>query len=748
MLIRTLSALVLGFHVGAAAAAEGTSAPGFSSESWWLPQERARQAELESRLDGISTAASLRAFHDLLGSEPHVAGSEGDARNIDRIVAAFTQMGLEPERDEFWAYLCRPVEAKLEITDVAALMNVSGSKIIKATTLTRGVLELSLREEDLPEDQAAQHRALNDGWNAYSGNGDVTAEVVYANYGTKEDFEKLKELNVDVAGKIVLARYGGNFRGYKAKYAQLAGAAGLVIYTDPDDSGYRKGLTYPEGGWANASCIQRGSINTLDYPGDPLTPGEPASKDAQRLDPAALDLPKIPVQPVGYGAAQEIMMRMRGTPLPEPLIKTWQGGLPCAYRLTGGPGLKVRLMVKQERAITHSANVITQIPGEKFPDQKVIIGCHHDAWGYGAGDPLAGSILVMEAAKCFAELRKQGVRPARTIVFALWGAEEFGIVGSTEYCEGRADELMRTAVAYINLDAATMGVNFGASASPSLRRIIREAAMDVPQARDASGKSAYDVWKADKPEAECESMGGGSDHIGFYCRLGIPSCGLGASGSPGTAYHSNYDDLIWYRKVVGEDYLPALMMTRIVNRLAARLADASLLPLDPLACSSDARKHVEAIQKRAGELKFEIDLKPLLTAIDAFEQDAARPWASVRAKVDSGAIEPAQLDRINQGLLLLERQWLVRKTAPSSAPENGSENDGFAGLSGHPWFRNWYGSSDPTSGYASWVFPAIREALENRDAAKAAEAVERCAGVFRSLATAVRELDGSGQDQN
>src|SRR5262245_59873889 len=251
-----LAALLLS---GAAAAQES-----FSSSGWWLPAGRTAQREFEAALNAVPDPASLRAYHDLLGSEPHIAGTAGDARTIERMVKAFESMGLDVQRQEIWPYLCKLIEARLEI-------------------IRPDSVELSLKEDAPAGDCCAAHEALFPGFNAYSGSGDVTAEVIYANYGTKQDFQKLKELGVDCAGKIVIARYGGNFRGFKAKFAEAAGAAGLIIYTDPDDSGYRQGVTYPEGGWANDTCIQRGSLNTLDYVGDPLTPGIAATKDAARL---------------------------------------------------------------------------------------------------------------------------------------------------------------------------------------------------------------------------------------------------------------------------------------------------------------------------------------------------------------------------------------------------------------------------------------------------------------------------------
>ena len=630
------------------------------------------------------------------------------------MVEAFESMGLAAQKHEFWAYLSSPIEAEVEVITPEARIG------------------LPIREAMLVEDPDTASADHPIGFNAYSGSGDVTAEVVYANYGTKSDFEKLKQLGIDCTGKIIIARYGGNFRGYKAKFAQQAGAIGLIIFTDPGDSGYRKGPPYPEGGWANDTHIQRGSINTLPYPGDPLTPGTPATKDAARMNPDQIALPRIPVQPIGYKAAEEIISRMQGVALPPELGQTWQGGLPCAYRLTGGADLKVRLKVKQERAIVHTANVIATLEGAAHPEQKIIIGCHHDAWGCGASDPLAGTILVFEAARSFAQAAKAGHRPLRTIVFATWGAEEHGIVGSTEYCEQYKDDLIRNAVAYINLDMAAMGPNFGSSAAPLLKRIIEEVARDVPHLQGTAETSVHQTWIGGSGEASFGNLGGGSDHVGFYCHLGIPSCSLGAGGAPGTSYHSTYDTLAWYRKVVGDDYAPALMLTRMVNLLAARLASAPLLPLEPSRYGRDFSAHAADIAQRAVELKVDADFKPLIAQAQQLQRDADRVQTLAQTALATGDLPGERLDAINATLIAMERRWLA--TPEQSAAERAS-------LEWLAWYRNLFAISDPDSGYASWLLPMLRSAVESRDSARVQSAMTVYRSVLNSLAADVQQIE-------
>ncbi len=665
------------------------------------PATPATDVAYERDLNEVPTPRSLRAWHDRFGSEPHVAGTPGDARVLDSLADAFERMGLRVDRHEFLALLPMPVEGIVEIVSPT-------------------VLRLPVVERALAEDPDTSHADLTIGWNAYSGNGDATAAVVYANYGTREDFETLRELGIGVKGRIVVARYGRNFRGYKAKFAEAAGAVGLIIYTDPDDSGYRKGLPYPEGGYAGETSIQRGSIVTLDWPGDPLTPFVAADDDASRLDPDDLALPRIPVQPVGWGAAAQILSRMTGAVVPD----GWQGGLPFAYRTTGGPDLRVRVAVTQDRSLRRSANILATLAGGTTPQQKVIIGCHHDAWGFGAGDPLAGTIVLLECARSFATLARQGRVPDRTIVFAAWGAEEFGMVGSVEWCETHREDLLANAVAYINLDAAAMGPNLAVGASPALKRLIESAARSVPQAGGDPGETAYEAWLGDRDHVQFSDLGGGSDHVGFYCHMGIPSCGLSAHGGKGTSYHSNYDTLAWYRQVVGDDYQPALMLTRLTNLVAARLADAPLLPLDLTRFAPDVRTHIETLRTRAQMLGFDADLAALERAADEFEAAAVPVQRRLEEAVAAGRLDATTLLDINRALMSDRRFWLHEQ-----------------GLPQRPWYRNIFAATDPNSGYAAWMLPGMRYCIEGLDKAGLEEAQRRCVRALEATGHLMESID-------
>lgn len=626
-----------------------------------------------------SMAARLAAWHELLAAEPHMAGTPGDAKVIESIASSFRDLGLEVEVHPFWAYLPRPREPIVEIVATPADMPLAEPT---APGARRGVMRLAVREENLAIDPQLAHAGLTFAWNAYSGRGDVTGEVVYVNHGTRADFAKLREQGVDLAGKVCLARYGGNFRGYKAKFAEEAGAVALIIFTDPGDSGPAKGATWPDGGWANASCIQRGSINTLPYSGDPLTPGREATEHAERLDPAAVGLPSIPVQPIGWGAAREIVRRMRGAPLFDP---SWATGFEGPTLLTGGPELRVRVAVAHEPAVVQSANVIARLPGRVADGGLVVVGCHHDAWGFGAADPLAGTIVLMEAARECAAQAKAGRGPARDTLFCAWGAEEFGIVGSTEWVERERAMLEERCVGYINLDMAAMGVNFGASASPSLRGIVNDAARSVPSAVDPS-RSIFEVGAKDGSLA-LGDLGGGSDHQPFLCHAGVPSVGLSAGGSQGTSYHSNYDTLLWYRRTVGADYAGASMLTRMTVALVDALGTGTPEPWRECAAAA------AALRSTAARLSPDASARAH-TLADRFDALAGTIKRS----------SPTQRERAQA----VQQCWIDP-----------------AGLPGRQWFRNVFASNDRDSGYGTWVLPGLQAAVADSDPGAATASMDQ-----------------------
>ncbi len=698
--------------------------------------------ELAARATALVSNDRLRETHIALASEVHVAGTPGDQRTVERIEVMFAAAGLTVERHPFEPLLSVPQNASLTIT-------------------APETLSLQIRETPFVQQDPAAASNDSFGWNAYSGSGDVTARVVYVNYGTDEDFKQLAEMGVDARGAIALVRYGRNYRGYKVTYAQRAGCAGVIMFTDPGDSGFSVGPVYPLGGYASDCCIQRGSVMTAPFSGDVLTPGVEATVGMESPAQEYLDshplLPNIPVQPIGYAAAKEILLRMKGVDAPA----GWQGGFHprvLTYKLTsdggkGDSGVRVRMVVEQERKKIVTANVLGRLEGSKYPEQVVVVGAHHDAWNHGAADPLCGTITVIEAARVLGELAAKGVRPVRTVIFAAWGAEEFGIIGSNEWVERNITSLSRNGVMYINLDMASMGPNLGISASPSLRGIALWAAGRVRQAGNPA-QSALDNW-ASVPKAigdvlrprmpSIGALGGGSDHVGFLCHAGVASMAIGAGGSKGTSYHSAFDTLPWYWKVVGSDYESARMVASVTLASVIASAYVEAPGFTPAEYAYVAAESLRDAQRRAREAGFtEVTFGPALAAAAG----AALAWE--RTDQRNSTMETlVAADRVftdpppAPGALLTFHDLPGRTASAASSavpavpaalagerssmsiaqgggggvPEGGVPvtNGGLGGLPGRPWFRNNFASTDETSGYAAWILPRVQHALLMRD---------------------------------
>ncbi|MFT4031541.1 MAG: M28 family peptidase [Siphonobacter sp.] len=653
----------------------------------FTPKRQESELKIEAEFKKQQSSANYKKHLEALTSAPHVAGTPENEKVRDYIAETMRKAGWEVDIYPHDIYLPKG----------------PGDVAVEVVTPVRQ--PLNIKEYIFPEDKYAGDPRLMAGWNAYSGSGDVTAEIVYANYGRKEDFEKLKALGISVQGKIVLARYGGNFRGYKAQHAQKAGAAGVLIYTDPADNGYTKGLTFPEGPQPSESVIQRGSLLTVNYTGDPLTPFEPAlpidgKVKVKRLDPKDVDLHKIPVTPIPYGSAMDIFKYMQGSKV---VPAGWQGGLPFTYRLEGGPILKVRLKVKQEIAITRIYEVVGTLKGSEFPDEWVIAGCHYDAWSYGSTDPNSGTAMLLGMTESLGKLAKEGQRPRRTIKVAHWDAEEFGVIGSAEWAEQFRDELTQKAVAYMNFDAAVSGKVFNASASPSLKQLVIEAtkSVDYPD----SNKTVYQHWmslgtpkggstvgiESSAPaivanEPIIGNLGGGSDHIGPYMHVGVPSLSAGVGGP--TLYHSTYDDLFFYNKFVDSTYKMGPMVEQIVGLMSMRLANADILPYDMVRYSTDLAVHLKAAEKAIKAYAPTYSIEPLLATVAELKKNAEAAERARKEFLAAGRTD--KLAELNKIMLQLERSFIDPK-----------------GMAYGAWYRSLYASSDPYSGYASWMLPGF-----------------------------------------
>ena len=547
------------------------------------------------------------------------------------------------------------------------------------------------------------------GYNAYSPSGRVAGEVVYANYGLPEDYAELERLGVDVSGKIVLVRYGGSFRGVKAQQAELRGAKGVIIYSDPEDDGYTRGPVYPDGPWRPADGIQRGSIQYIfNYPGDPLTPGTPSLPGTRRIAPEdAGNLPHIPTTPISYGEAQPLLEALGGPAAPE----SFQGGLPIDYHVGPG-GTKVRLDLDIAYEQTPVSNVEVEIRGTTKPEEKVVIGAHYDGWTYGTSDNTSGWTTVMEVGRSLGRLLDRGWRPERTIVLAGWDGEEYGLLGSTEWVEQYQQDLKRNAVAYANLDGAG-GSQFGAAGVPSLDDAIVAATQSVTDLR--TGTSVYDVWRGDDAAPEFDRLGSGSDYTAFLDHVGVPSFEIGysAPASSGT-YHSAYDDLYTTEHFLDPGYLGHAATARILGVTALRLADADMLPFHYTDYAEAVAAYVRELQAVQAETPgaAQVKLGNLLDAAGAWGEAAGRLEARADALLQAGDTDSRAavraIARMNRALMRQERA-LTR-------PE---------GLPGRPWFRHQVYAPGLVTGYAVQYLPGMRDAVEQGD--------ERTARIYRDL---------------
>jgi N-acetylated-alpha-linked acidic dipeptidase len=652
----------------------------------------AREHQLEAVLRRGADTASAQLFTRTLAGRPHVAGTPAQRTTADFVLRQMASWGLDTSRVTFNVFLPH-----------------QDSAVVERITPTR--LRLDLSEPPVPGDPTTQ---LPDQWpamNGGSGNGDVTAPLVYANYGLPSDYAKLDSLGVMVQGRIVIARYGRSFRGIKAREAQGHGAAGLILYSDPADDGFARGAVYPAGPYRNANGVQRGSI--FNGEGDPTTPGWPSTPDARRIAGDSLGTARIPVTPIGYGNAETLMRDMGGPAAPT----GWQGAMKFPYHLGDGT-VTVRLGVWAERgarAMHDIYDTFGTIRGSEFPDQMVIIGGHRDAWGPGANDNVSGSVSVLEAARAWGTALKAGFRPRRTIVFATWDAEEWGLVGSTEWVEWRATMLRDSAVAYINQDESASGTSFGASGTASLQQLVRDVVRTVQAPGDTV--SVFRKWavagrgrrgrgaQADSVPAMGD-LGGGSDFGAFYNGLGIPSLDYGFGGGAGGSYHSAYDTYTEVERFADPGYRAHAAEGRIDAVMLARLADADVVPYDFAMLGDYLGELVKRTVPNPAAHGLSGDEAALTDATRALAT-AGRTFDAARAVLLArGAVPGDRLRRVNALLLGVEQQ-LTRQQ----------------GLVGRPGMKNLVFASDRDNGYANIALPSIAEALRDGDDARAGREV-------------------------
>lgn len=654
----------------------------------------------ERQLIATPSADSARRHARELSREAHVAGTPAQRRTADYVVAQMRGWGLDTETRSYDVWM--PHATAVQVARVSPAPR-----------------ELVLHEPAVPGDAtsgAAQYLTVN----GSSGIGDVTGDVVYVNYGLIEDYAQLDSMGVSVKGRIAVARYGRSFRGIKAREAERRGARALIMYSDPADDGFARGDVYPEGPMRNAQGVQRGSVYNGD--GDPTTPGWASTPGARRLPLDSTEVPRIPVVPIAYGNAAELLRDLRGAAVP---ASGWQGGLPFRYHAGPGP-VRARVRVEDDRATRAFKQIhdtFGVIRGSDFPDELVIIGAHRDAWGPGAADNVSGTVSVLEAARALATLVEQGWRPRRTILLATWDAEEWGIVGSTEFVEQDTLRLSRGAVAYLNQDVAASGARFGGGGSPSLRALLRDVTRAVPS---PAGGSVYAAWRRDaavpdSAEPPMGDPGGGSDFAGFYNHLGIPIAEWGFGG-PGGVYHSQYDSYDWMRRFGDTSFAYHATAARIAAAMILRLADADVLPYDYEEFARSVRRYLPGLTRQAAQQGWTVSLAPLATAIDAMEREAAS-FAAARDSTARRAPLPRETSlRVNGALLGVERA-LTR-------PE---------GLRTRPWFRGLIYVADENNGYATMVLPSIGEAIRAGDERLVQEEIADLATRFNAAAAKIAE---------
>ncbi len=690
MMRRFLSGVLLLVAIPAAA----QQMPGYTAS------QAQRERALEANAITVPSPATAEAHSKYLSREIHVSGTPAQAQTRDYVIDQMKQWGIDTET--------RTYDVWMPIPNAVHLWRVDN-----------GVEELSLPEPPVAGDPTSalpQYPTVN----GYSGVGDVTGDIVYVNYGLIEDYAHLDSIGVSVQGKIAVARYGRSFRGIKAREAEKHGASALIIYSDPQDDGYVRGDVYPDGPMRASTGVQRGSILNVD--GDPSTPGYPSVEGARRLPLDQMDVPHIPVIPISYGNAAELLRDLRGKPIP---AQAWQGGLPFRYHVGPGP-VRARVEVRDDRATNGYKKIFDTfgiVRGSEFPDEMVIIGGHRDAWGPGAADNVSGTVSVLEAAQAVADQVKHGHRPLRTIVFATWDAEEWGLIGSTEYVEDDSLRLLRGAVAYLNQDVAAQGVAFGGGGSPSLRSTLRDVAREVP---DPNGKgSVYEEWRraagvADTAEPAMGDPGGGSDFAGFYNHLGIPIAEWGFGG-PGGVYHSQYDDFTWMSNFGDPGFRYHAAAGRIGAAMVLRLADAPIVPYDYVEFARTMKTYLPAIDTALRARHWTATMAPVAAALDRFGA-AAAAFNTARDAVLAGEPSHAVLVNTNAALRNVERAL----TRPQ-------------GLTNRSWFRNLIYVADEDNGYANMVFPSVNEAIRAGDAERTSREIADLAAHFDAATAALAD---------
>src|SRR5438094_1125532 len=740
---RPLAALCLGALLGLAPSPTG-DLRGFTAES--AKAER----EWEAKFRAIPSPDSLREYMRRLSARPHHVGSPYDKDNAEWILAKFKSFGLDARVETFDVLFPTPKERVVELA---------------APTTFRA----KLQEPPVPGDPTSSQQAEQlPTYNAYSIDGDVTAPLVYVNFGVPADYERLERMGVSVKGAIVIARYFGSWRGIKPKVAAEHGAVGCIIYSDPREDGYTQGAVYPQGPWRPKDGVQRGSVMDMPlYPGDPLTPGVGATKDAKRLPIGeAATITKIPVLPISYGDAQPLLAALGGRVAPQ----EWRGGLGITYHVGPGPA-KVHLRLKSDWSLKTLYDVIARIPGASAPDEWVIRGNHHDAWVNGAEDPLSGQAPLIEEARAYGLLLKQGWKPRRTIIYAAWDGEEPALLGSTEWVEAHADELATKAVAYLNSDTNNRGY-LEVGGSHSLEQFINDVARDIEDP-----ETKLSVWKRDQLRAvadaktaderqearqradlRIDALGSGSDYTPFLQHVGIATLNLGFGGEGGGGiYHSIYDDFKWYTTFDDTSFVYGRALAQTIGTAVMRLADADVVPYQFTNFAETVGRYVKEVEKLATETRDQIQERnrELDDGVFTATSDPWQPLVPPAREPAGPHLNFAPLDDAADALTRAaeryERAFAKAQANGSSfgKPDVGTLNatlrqaeralTAATGLPRRPWYRHLVYAPGFYTGYGVKTLPGVREAIEQKNWTEAGQQIGAAAQALTAEAGGINQ---------
>jgi N-acetylated-alpha-linked acidic dipeptidase len=719
----------------------------------YAPRSSQTERDWENKFRDIPDPANLREYMKRMSARPHHVGSPYDKDNAEWILARFKEWGLDAHIETFNVLFPTPKVRLLEMTE--------------PTKFTAKLEEPALAVDPTSNQKAEQLPT----YNAYSPDGDVTAPLVFVNYGLPEDYEKLERLGVSVKGAIVIAKYYHSWRGVKPKVAAEHGAIGCLIYSEPHDDGYTVDNIFPAGPMRNPDGVQRGSV--MDFasnsPGDPLTPGVGATADAKRLPvKEAKSIASIPVLPISYGDAQPLLAALKGPMAPE----EWRGTLAIPYHI--GPGAaKVHLKLAFNWDIKPVYDVIAKIPGSEAPDEWVIRGNHHDAWVNGAEDPVSGQAPLLEEARAFGMLLKQGWKPRRTIIYAAWDGEEPMLLGSTEWVEAHSDELRQHAAVYINTDGNDRGLlNMGGS--HTLEQFINGVAKEIadPETKmsvwerkrlsDIANASADDRKEIrQRADLRISALGSGTDFTGFLDHLGIATLDMAYEGETEQGiYHSIYDDFFWYTHFSDNEFVYGRALSQTVGTAVMRLADSEVLPFDFVDFADTVQKYTKDLQKllkdkqdEIRERNQELDEGVFKATFDPRKPTVAPPREEVPPHLNFAPMENAgealarSADRYHKALSAKqsalsesESSQLAALNAKLIESERTLTND--AGLPRRPWYKHLLYAPGVYSGYGVKTVPGVREGIEQK---KYAEAEQEIVRVGKALQDEAALIDSAAE---